>query len=53
MNQTTISNEVSVVGVGLHTGVEVNLRLKPAPENTGYVFVRTERGGNPANLAGF
>ena len=42
MNQTTISNEVSVVGVGLHTGVEVNLKLKPAPENTGYVFVRTD-----------
>ena len=42
MNQTTISNEVSVVGVGLHTGVEVNLKLKPAPENTGYAFVRTD-----------
>src|SRR6187399_1435775 len=42
MNQTTISNEVSVIGVGLHTGVEVNLKLKPAPENTGYVFVRTD-----------
>jgi UDP-3-O-[3-hydroxymyristoyl] N-acetylglucosamine deacetylase len=28
--------------VGLHTGVEVNLKLKPAPENTGYVFVRTD-----------
>jgi UDP-3-O-[3-hydroxymyristoyl] N-acetylglucosamine deacetylase len=42
MNQTTISNDVSVIGVGLHTGVEVNLKLKPAPENTGYVFVRTD-----------
>ena len=42
MNQTTISHEISTVGVGLHTGVEVNLKLKPAPENTGYVFVRTD-----------
>ena len=42
MNQTTVSNEISAVGVGLHTGVEVNLKLKPAPENTGYVFVRTD-----------
>ncbi len=42
MNQTTISNPVSTLGVGLHTGVEVNLKLKPAPENTGYVFVRTD-----------
>jgi len=42
MNQTTISNEVSTTGVGLHTGVEVHLTLKPAPENTGYIFVRTD-----------
>ena len=42
MNQTTISTEISTVGVGLHTGVPVNLKLRPAPENTGYVFVRTD-----------
>src|SRR5215216_2144786 len=42
MNQTTISNEISATGVGLHTGVEVHLKLKPAPENTGYIFVRTD-----------
>ena len=42
MNQTTISNEVSTTGVGLHTGVEVHLSLKPAPENTGYIFIRTD-----------
>ena len=42
MNQTTISREISTAGVGLHTGVEVNLKLRPAPENTGYVFVRTD-----------
>ena len=42
MNQTTLANEISTIGVGLHTGVEVNLRLTPAPENTGYIFVRTD-----------
>lgn len=42
MNQTTISREISTKGVGLHTGVEVHLSLKPAPENTGYIFVRTD-----------
>ena len=42
MNQTTLSSTVSVSGVGLHTGVPVNLALKPAPENTGYIFVRTD-----------
>ena len=28
--------------MGLHTGVDVNLKLKPAPANTGYIFVRTD-----------
>ncbi len=41
-NQTTIRTPVSVSGVGLHTGVSVNLTLRPAPENTGYIFVRTD-----------
>ena len=42
MNQTTLATEISTTGVGLHTGVDVNLNLKPAPENTGYIFVRTD-----------
>ncbi len=42
MLQTTIAKEISVNGVGLHTGVDVNVRLRPAPENTGYIFVRTD-----------
>jgi UDP-3-O-[3-hydroxymyristoyl] N-acetylglucosamine deacetylase len=42
MNQTTLVDSVEVSGVGLHTGVPVNLTLKSAPENTGYIFVRTD-----------
>ncbi|MBV9216518.1 MAG: UDP-3-O-acyl-N-acetylglucosamine deacetylase [Acidobacteria bacterium] len=42
MNQTTLCRSISANGVGLHTGVEVNICLRPAPENTGYVFVRTD-----------
>jgi UDP-3-O-[3-hydroxymyristoyl] N-acetylglucosamine deacetylase len=42
MNQTTISKSVETSGIGLHTGVEVNLKLRPAPPNTGYIFVRTD-----------
>lgn len=42
MNQTTLKKAVKIKGVGLHTGVEVNLKLIPAPENTGYIFVRTD-----------
>ncbi len=42
INQKTLAKSIETSGVGLHTGVAVNLRLKPAPENTGYVFVRTD-----------
>ena len=42
MKQTTIGKQIEISGVGLHTGVDVNMRLRPAPENTGYIFVRTD-----------
>lgn len=40
--QTTLERPVSTVGVGLHTAVQCNLRLVPAPANTGIVFRRTD-----------
>ena len=42
MRQTTLSKSVSTNGIGLHTGVPVSVTLRPAPENTGYIFVRTD-----------
>lgn len=42
MNQTTLAQPIEITGVGLHTGVDVNMTLRPAPENTGYIFVRTD-----------
>jgi UDP-3-O-[3-hydroxymyristoyl] N-acetylglucosamine deacetylase/3-hydroxyacyl-[acyl-carrier-protein] dehydratase len=45
--QKTLSQEVTRKGIGLHTGNEVTLTLKPAPENTGFVFVRCDLEGNP------
>jgi len=42
MNQTTLAKPITVAGIGLHTGVEVNMTLRPAPENTGYIFIRTD-----------
>jgi UDP-3-O-[3-hydroxymyristoyl] N-acetylglucosamine deacetylase len=42
MKQTTLANPISITGIGLHTGVDVNMTLRPAPENTGYIFVRTD-----------
>ncbi|CAM2006741.1 UDP-3-O-acyl-N-acetylglucosamine deacetylase [Acanthopleuribacter pedis] len=43
--QATIQNEVRTVGVGLHSGNLVTMTLKPAPPNTGIVFVRTDLNG--------
>jgi UDP-3-O-[3-hydroxymyristoyl] N-acetylglucosamine deacetylase len=44
-NQHTLATPVSVCGIGLHTGVKVNLRLCPAPGNTGILFRRTDLEG--------
>lgn len=40
--QRTIKKEISLKGVGLHTGKEVTLTLKPAEENTGIRFLRSD-----------
>ncbi len=45
--QRTIKEEVKLTGVGLHTGKEVTLTFKPAPENHGYAFCRIDLEGNP------
>jgi UDP-3-O-[3-hydroxymyristoyl] N-acetylglucosamine deacetylase len=54
--QHTLAAPVEFRGVGLHTGVSVNLVLKPAPANTGIVFKRQDLEGftikaNAANVA--
>ncbi|MEN8815663.1 MAG: bifunctional UDP-3-O-[3-hydroxymyristoyl] N-acetylglucosamine deacetylase/3-hydroxyacyl-ACP dehydratase [Nonlabens sp.] len=45
--QTTIKEEVTLSGVGLHTGKKVTLVFKPAPENHGYAFQRIDLEGSP------
>lgn len=47
IKQKTIKKEISLSGVGLHTGNEVNLKFKPAPENYGITFTRTDLEGHP------
>jgi len=46
-HQQTIGKEISLTGVGLHTGKEVTVTFKPAPENYGYKFVRIDLEGSP------
>ncbi len=45
--QRTIIKEVSLSGVGLHTGKDVEMTFKPASENHGYKFVRIDLEGQP------
>jgi UDP-3-O-[3-hydroxymyristoyl] N-acetylglucosamine deacetylase len=48
--QQTLAKAVSCAGVGLHSGQPVTLTLKPAPTNTGVIFVN-RNGKNGASLA--
>ncbi|MBI5807058.1 MAG: bifunctional UDP-3-O-[3-hydroxymyristoyl] N-acetylglucosamine deacetylase/3-hydroxyacyl-ACP dehydratase [Ignavibacteriales bacterium] len=45
--QRTIAKEVSISGIGLHTGTSCTMTFKPAPDNFGIRFVRIDLGGNP------
>jgi len=45
--QKTVSKDVTYSGIGLHTGNNVSITLKPAPANTGIVFIRTDVAGMP------
>ncbi len=47
VKQTTIKSEITLTGVGLHTGQEVSMTFKPAPINNGYTFVRVDLEGQP------
>jgi len=42
MNQRTISKAVEVVGIGLHKGEPIKLRLEPLEVNAGIVFYRED-----------
>ena len=42
LNQKTIKNNITFRGIGLHTGLQANLTIKPAEPNTGIIFKRTD-----------
>lgn len=44
--QRTLSVPFTLSGKGLHTGVDVNVTLCPAPENTGYIVRRVDIEGD-------
>ena len=45
--QHTIARPVSITGKGIHTGKEVTLTFKPAPDNFGFVFKRIDLDHQP------
>jgi UDP-3-O-[3-hydroxymyristoyl] N-acetylglucosamine deacetylase/3-hydroxyacyl-[acyl-carrier-protein] dehydratase len=45
--QKTIQSEITLSGVGLHTGNIVSMTLKPAPINHGFAFSRVDLEGSP------
>lgn len=45
--QTTLARQILCEGKGLHSGKGVHMRILPAPEDTGIVFIRTDLEGKP------
>ena len=46
-HQTTLARAAAYTGIGLHSGREVHMELRPAAAGTGIVFVRTDLDGEP------
>jgi len=46
-NQRTIKGDITLKGIGLHTGNEVTLTFKPAEVNHGFAFIRVDLEGEP------
>src|SRR6266481_9320706 len=44
--QTTLRSQATVTGVGVHSGLPVNLTLGPASVDAGFIFVRTGLDGS-------
>ena len=42
LNQKTINENITFKGIGLHSGLEANLIIKPARPNSGILFKRTD-----------
>ena len=49
--QRTIKSEISISGIGLHTGNGCTMTFKPAPPDHGIRFVRTDLPGSPGVIA--
>ena len=53
LSQKTILKNISVEGIGVHTGAKVNLEIFPSEPNTGIVFKRTDLKKNNIVIPNF
>lgn len=44
MKQRTLQKSVEIVGIGLHKGVPVKMRLEPLPSSSGIIIYRSDAG---------
>jgi UDP-3-O-[3-hydroxymyristoyl] N-acetylglucosamine deacetylase len=51
--QKTLGKEVACAGIGVHSGKQVHLRIRPAPVNHGIRFARIDLPGHPSVPARF
>ena len=42
LTQKTLSKKISFSGVGIHSGIKVNMHILPASPNTGIIFKRVD-----------
>lgn len=47
IKQKTLAKDVTLKGVGLHTGQQVTMTMRPAPVNNGFTFVRVDLENQP------
>jgi len=45
--QRTLKQETNISGIGLHTGKNITITFKPAPENYGFRFIRIDLENSP------
>ena len=53
LNQKTISDKISLNGVGIHTGKKVKINIIPASPNTGIIFKRVDLIKNNIIIANY
>ncbi len=53
LSQSTVSNKISISGIGIHTGKKANLNILPSSPNTGIIFKRIDLKNNNIVIPNF